>query len=64
MNKRKEKAKFLEAKGDIGTATSSEEKQACKGALQRVEGVEVNIYATPTKKQMMPIIFFYILSGK
>lgn len=28
------------------------------------EGVEVNIYATPTKKQMMPIIFFYILSGK
>ena len=64
MNKRKEKVKFLEAKGDIGTATSSEEKQACKGALQRAEGVEVNIYATPTKKQMMPIIFFYILLGE
>ena len=28
------------------------------------EGVEVNIYATPTKKQMMPIIFFYILLGE
>jgi hypothetical protein len=51
MNKRKEKVKFLEAKGDIGTATSSEEKQACKGALQRAEGVEVNIYTTQTKKQ-------------